>query len=388
MSRERSIVRNIGPRYAPEMTGSLRIVALTLTVTLLAACGDGSSTGGGTATGAAYRDAGPYAAGVTTIAMGERDVEIWYPVEPGAVGGRSRDAYFIRDWLPDVIDALLPADANPPFETNAYREAPASDDGPFPLVVFAHGAASFRMQSTVLTTHLATWGFVVVSPDYLERGLGNALGQPPAEPLEDLVVTRSAVDLAKRENTTAGGLLEGVISADRVAITGHSAGGGSSFRFGSEPDVVTYIPLSAGSRSDPGSFPNVPSMWLTGDIDGIASVEGVVNAFESAASPSRIVIVEGGGHLAPTDLCRIGASGGGVVQIGIDAGLPVPESLQRLGTDGCQEGALPAEAGWPIFNHFVTAQLRWAFGLDDEPVGLSQDVQSDFPEANFTYDSR
>ena len=344
----------------------VRTLGVMLAIVGAYGCGD-SSTSSETAPGAAYRDAGPFTAGVTTVGYADRKVEIWYPVDSGDEGGRERDVYFIRDWLPDFINAILPADANPPFETNAHREAPASAAGPFPLVVFAHGSASFRTQSTFLTTHLATWGFVVVAPDYLERGLGNALGQPPEQPIEDLVLSRAAVDLA--------------------AITGHSAGGGSSFRFGSETDVVTYIPLSAGVRdtTEPSDFPQAPSMWLTGDIDGIVSVDGVVRAFENAPSPSRLVIVEGGGHLAPTDLCRIGADGGGIVQIGLDAGLPVPEGLRRLGTDGCQPEALPAEAGWPVFNHFVTAQLRWAFGLDDSPVGLSPTVASDFPEAPFTY---
>lgn len=60
--------------------------------------------------------------------------------------------------------------------------------------------------------------------------------------------------------------------------------------------------------------------------------------------------------------------------------------LERLGTDGCQEEALPVEDGWPVINHFVTAQLRWAFGMDEEPLGLSQDVDVFFPEAVFSYD--
>ncbi|MGB5284396.1 MAG: hypothetical protein WBN29_07780, partial [Polyangiales bacterium] len=60
--------------------------------------------------------------------------------------------------------------------------------------------------------------------------------------------------------------------------------------------------------------------------------------------------------------------------------------LVRLGTDGCQEEAIAPEDGWPTVNHFVTAQLRWAFGFDEEPVGLSQDVADDFPEAVFAYE--
>ncbi len=355
------------------------------------ACGDGSTPPGSAPVDpdrAAYRESGPWAVGVTTVAWGEREIEFWYPVAPSDAAGRVRDAYYIRDWLPDVIDALLPADANPPFVTNAYRNAPASTEGPFPLVVFAHGAASFRMQSTFLTTHLASWGFVVVSPDYLERGLGNALGQAPNEPLEDTVVTRGAVDVAKAENTRSGGLLEGVITAARIAITGHSAGGTSSIRFGHEPDVVTYLPLAAGIFGDDVLLPEHPSMWLTGDIDAVVEVDRVVAAFEQAPSPARLVRVANAGHLAQSDLCAIGRDGGGIVQIALDAGLPVPPNLQRLGTDGCQPGALAPEAGWPVFNHFVTAQLRWAFGIDSEPVGLSAAVGADFPDADFTYEER
>ena len=350
-----------------------------------AGCSDSSSTGGSDA--APYREAGPYVAGVTTLDLGDRKVEVWYPVEPGAQGDAPRDAYYIRDWLPDYIDALLPADVNPPLVTDAYRDVPASHDGPFPLVLFAHGFAAFRDQSTFLTAHLATWGFVVAAPDYLERGLGNALGQAPQVRYGDVELGRATVDLVKAENARAGSLLEGIVSAERIAITGHSAGGGSAILFGSEPDVVTFIPMSAGVRGAGGdiALPDKPSLWLTGAADGVVPLDGVEATYDLASPPKRIVVLDNAGHLAPSDLCAIGASGGGIVAIAIEAGLPVPEQLQRLGTDGCQAGALPPADGWPIVKHFVTAQLRWAFGIDPKPVGLSQDAARGLPEATFTY---
>jgi len=338
---------------------------------------------------AAYRDAGPFEAGVTTIMLADRMVEVWYPVDPGDDAGLEPDAYFIRDTLPDAFDAILPADVNPPFVTDAYREAPASDEGPFPLVLFAHGFASYRNQSTFLTTHLASWGFVVASVDYLERGLASVLGQPPDPQLEDTALTRMVVDRMALENERPGALLEGRISTERVAITGHSAGGGTSIRFGGEPDVVTYIPLSAGFPSDSMvELADKPSLWLTGDIDGVVEPGRTINAFEEASTlsaPARLVLIDDMGHLGPSDICAIGESGGGIVQIALDAGLPIPESLVRLGTDGCQPEALPVEDGWPTIRHFVTAQLRWAFGVDSEPVGLSERAAEGLPEAVFSY---
>jgi len=364
-------------------TVSRFLTSVLLVSMLLAGCSDGDS---GSTTAAPYRDAGPYAAGVTTLDLGDRQVEVWYPVDPGDQGEAPRDAYYIRDWLPDFIDALLPADVNPPLVTDAYRGVPASREGPFPLVLFAHGFAAFRSQSTFLTAHLATWGFVVAAPDYLERGLAAQLGQPPATRYEDVQLGRATVDLLKAENGRAGSLLEGIVSAERIAITGHSAGGGSAILFGAEPDVVTYVPLSAGARGgDEIALPDKPSLWLTGATDGVVSLDGVEAAYERALPPKRIVVIENAGHLAPSDLCAIGATGGGIVAIAIEAGLPVPEQLQRLGTDGCQPEALDPEDGWPVVKHFVTAQLRWAFGIDPEPVGLSADAARDLPEATFSY---
>ncbi|NNK07681.1 MAG: hypothetical protein HKP50_10280, partial [Myxococcales bacterium] len=273
------------------------------------------------------------------------------------------------------------------FQTAAYRDVPASGNGSFPLVVFAHGSSSYRNQSTFLTTHLASWGFVVASVDYLERGLQGFLGDEPDPVLDDVELTRMVVALMASENEVAGGLLNGRVSTDQIAITGHSAGGGTSIRFGEEPDVVTYIPLSAGI-SDEGTIelPDKPSLWIAGAIDGVVSPERTANAFAAASAPARHVVIEAMGHLGPSDICAVGENGGGVIAIALEAGLLIPDNLVRLGTDGCQDEAIAPEDGWPVINHFVTAQLRWAFGFDDEPVGLSQDAEEDLPEAVFTYE--
>jgi len=362
---------------------SLRTIVVLGLVFAGVACSSGASDP------TPYRDPGPYVAGVTTIALADRLVEVWYPVDPGDEAGRERDVYYIRDALPDLFDQLLPEDVNPPFVTDAYRDVQASKDGPFPLVLFAHGFASYRNQSTFLTTHLASWGFVVASVDYLERGLASVLGQQPDPQLEDTELTRMVVSLMAAENERAGALLEGRVSTDRIAITGHSAGGGTAIRFGGEPDVVTYIPLSAATSSDnPVELADKPSLWIAGDIDGVVDPERTITSFEAASmlnAPARLVLIDNMGHLGPSDICAIGDSGGGVVQIALDAGLPIPDELVRLGTDGCQADALPVADGWPTIRHFVTAQLRWAFGIDPEPKGLSETAAEGLPETVFSY---
>jgi hypothetical protein len=217
--------------------------------------------------------------------------------------------------------------------------------------------------------------------------LASVLGQQPEPQLEDTELTRMVVSLMASENERPGALLEGRVSTDRIAITGHSAGGGTAIRFGGEPDVVTYIPLSAPADS-PGELADKPSLWVAGDIDDVVKPDRTISAFEAASmlnAPTRLVLIENMGHLGPSDICAIGDSGGGVIQIALDAGLPIPDELVRLGTDGCQPEALPVRDGWPTIRHFVTAQLRWAFGMDGAPKGLSQNAAEGLPEAVFSY---
>lgn len=363
-----------------------RLILLALVSAFAFSCSSGGDEDT-SATVASFRDAGPWAAGVTTFELGDRSVEVWYPADPEAVDGLERDAYFIRDFISPIFDALLPEDINPPFATNAYRDVVASTDGPFPLIVFAHGAASYRLQSTFLTAHLATWGFVVASVDYLERGLSvRSFGPEPEIEIADDVLSGMVVDLVTAENDTAGGPLEGRVSTDRIGMTGHSAGGGTSIRFADDPRVVAYAPMSAGIFDPENtSLPDKPSMWLTGDIDGIVALDRVEAAFGEASAPTRLVVLEDMGHLGPSEICAIGTSGGGVIQLALDGGIDLDESFIRLGTDGCQDEAVSPEDGWIPVRHFLTAFFRHALGLDSAPIGLSQSVQTEIPEVGINY---
>ncbi len=360
-----------------------------------AACssGDSSTTDPQRFDGSTFRDPGPFEAGVTTLTLDDRMIEVWYPVDRADTDGLDPVPYFIREELSEELDGLLPEDVNPPFPTSAFRDVSASRFGPFPLVLFAHGSSSYRNQSTFLTTHLASWGFVVASVDYIERGLRRQFdlddSRAPNEDLDDAELTRSVVDLVASQNDASGSPLEGGVSTDRIAITGHSAGGGTSIRFGAEPDVVTYIPLSAGfSTQSTVEVPDKPSLWIAGNVDAIVEPDRTETAFMQATAPTGYLLIEDMGHLGPSDICAIGSSGGGVIQIALDADLPIPDSLVRLGSDGCQAEAVDPPDGWPIINHFVTAQLRWAFGIDEEPIGLSDDVADEFPEVTFSYEER
>lgn len=343
------------------------------------------------AAGAAERDPvavfakpGPFEVGVRTVPIGDREAEIWYPTTRRAVRGEERDAYNIAKYLPQGLQNLLrDAGIKAPFTTGAHRDVRPVAKGRFPLVLFSHGFSGYREQSTFLTTHLASWGFVVASPDFLERGLGAQLGNPPAVRRTDDDILNATIRATRRE-------LPRSVKRGKVAIVGHSAGGFTAIRYASQPNVLTYIPLSAGpfatQGGPPPTPPEKPSMYITGRQDGIATFDRVSTAFELVPPPKRFVEIDGAGHLNGfSDICEIGKGGGGVVALAKQAGIPVPPNLERLGTDGCFPPNLPSKQVWRVTRHFTVAQLRWEFRLEDRPIGLRPRVARAFSPVKVTY---
>lgn len=340
---------------------------------------------------AAYVAPGPYAAAVTTVEIEPgRKMEVWYPTPKAGAIGQTPDTYNLRSFLPAVITDTLPASIQPTFTTDGFRDLPAAAGGPFPMVLFSHGAISYRLQSSFLTTHLASWGFVVISPDYFERGIQTLLGIAPSPSAgrTSEQVTQLAVDAAIALNTGVG-TLAGKIDTSRLFPIGHSAGGSQSTSLaGSRTDVQSWIAMSSGVNLNPSIFnpnptvpeslanPNKSVMWITGENDGIAGLDSVNNAYNYSAGERKLVTVPLSGHNnAMTDICEIARPEGGLVGLAAAAGLFFPDFVTGLANDGCSSP--PFYTGpqvWPIVRHFVTAELRYRSGLDPQPIGLGAGV--------------
>ena len=168
---------------------------------------------------------GPYDVGITTITINgdsERPltVDVWFPLDDAA--GATAHEYTLIPGLVDVSD--LAVDAEP---------TAMSADGPFPLVVYSHGSGGLRYIASDYTETIASYGYIVASADHT----GNTA-------LDDLLCTRTTgpVNALNRVNdveavidamldpqsTETAGLVANV-DAEKIAVTGHSVGGFTTF---------------------------------------------------------------------------------------------------------------------------------------------------------------
>jgi predicted dienelactone hydrolase len=326
---------------------------------------------------------GPLRVGETTLTLPTdgAPVEVWYPATKSSVAGKPEATYDIADWLPPALKKLLPAGYTLNYPSGGVRGVPVAP-GRYPLVVFSHGYAGFRDQSTFLTAWLASWGFIVAAPDHLSRDLTEVLGGPTGATakttdVEDLEAT---ISLMKAQDASASSPFHGHLDTHRIGAVGHSAGGAAVEALAAiDPQVTTFIGLAGATvgsfgqtKSGPGSIvPHQPGMLMSGTSDHVVSDVSMIAAYGRMQNPKQLILLRGAGHLVFADLCEIGSSQGGLLSVAAVLHVPVPTSLVPLASDGCSPPDLAPPLAWPVIRQAVTAQLRHAFGFDASTAGLA-----------------
>jgi dienelactone hydrolase len=339
-----------------------------------------------------FSQPGPYGVGEKTLALPTNGapVEVWFPAKKSAVAGAPGASYDVVDWLPEFLKALLPKGASVSYPSGGVRGV-AVAPGRFPLVVFSHGYAGFRDQSTFLTSWLASWGFVVAAPDHYSRGLTKVLGGPAGGPGGAAVTTdvgdlRATLTLMRQRAGNRSTRFYRHVDTSRVAAVGHSAGGAAVEAWAAtDRRVTTFVGLAGATvgafgetEHGPGSLvPHQPGMLMAGTSDGVVDSADMIAAYGHLQEPKRLILV-GGGHHAFSDLCEVGASQGGLLAVAELLHFPVPPALVPLASDGCNPPALPPTEAWPAIRQATVAQLRHVFGFDTSEAGLTGLVEA-FP---------
>ena len=330
-----------------------------------------------------YANAGPYAVGFTQMELADgRRVVVWYPSTKTAIGGHTREQVDIAGFLSPELQAKIPAADRVKYPANAYEgAAPRPQQGGYPVVVFSHGYAGFPEQSVTLTTHLASWGFVVAAPDHVERSLDGILGTAGKSVAKstDPKVLSETLSLVEAQSTKLGTLLHGTIDSKQVAVAGHSAGASAAYEAAAaDPRFKAWISYAvgfgngqAGATQTIPAPPDKPGMVMLGTKDGIIPPAASEAVFAQMRSPKYLVKITGAGHLVFSDLCLIGSSKGGIVNIVKSIQLPIPQSILGLASDGCGPTFPPVTRAFPAIDSASVSFLRWVFHLDAKPSALS-----------------
>ena len=253
---------------------------------------------------------GDHPVGVRTVELADpaRDrrlvAEVWYPADAAHAGA---------DLAAETRDRYLLAPGLTPSQAAVRDAAPAA--GRFGLAVFSHGFAGHRRQSTFFTTHLASHGWVVVSADHAgntfvdlmaqrDRSMGEVWRSSMQERPADV---RFLIDAAAR-----GELGAPEVDTARVAMTGHSFGGWTSFRVvAEEPRIAAVVALAPAvgvpvlrAAIDLAWPREVPTMIVAAARDSLLPVAGIEAVFAELGPPARLVVVADTDHMHFCDGAR------------------------------------------------------------------------------------
>jgi fermentation-respiration switch protein FrsA (DUF1100 family) len=181
-------------------------------------------------------------------------------------------------------------------------------DGPFPLIVHAHGFDGNPGKFSELLTRWAEAGYVVAAPKFpmtndLDDGTG-VLGDYVNQPSDVTLVIDEVLRLAAGDHPA----LAGRVDEDRIGLSGHSLGGATAYGLvfndccrDDRIDAVALmstLPLPFGeSAFDFGG--GTPALLLQLTDDPIVPYDQAVDTYEAAASPKFLVSLEDGGHFEP-----------------------------------------------------------------------------------------
>ncbi len=283
---------------------------------------------------------GPFPVGVMTVDLLDENrkgsavdgarflrTEIWYPAMTSARGAETWSYDFKEEGddpnidLGDGLDGFKTAEIAP-LQSDAVRDAPIDDRfGPYPVVLFSHGAYSTRFHYIYLTVHLASHGYIVAAPDHS----GNTLWDMIRDGADMLEAASSIFDRAEDlrfvrdqllalSETPGHVLFQQVDTTEPAGVGGHSLGGLSALMAAQNHDEISF-PVALAPLADPRllsllevdleSFKE-PVMFLGSVTDQTLSYGDQYCAYLGLGSDDKYLFeLEGGGHFSFSEACRV-----------------------------------------------------------------------------------
>jgi predicted dienelactone hydrolase len=306
------------------------------------------------------------------------DCELWYPSAPAHAG---------HDLSPERQDRYTHFGAA--WSQEAVRDASPAV-GAFPLVIFSHGMASHRRQSSFFCVHLASHGYVVVSPDHggntiadlmalALRVRAQELPSDVATMVEGYVFDRPRdlaliIDaLTERTSPMRAGLPD--VDVSRLAVTGHSFGGFTALVVAArDPRVKAVVAMAPAGGAGPLGAPAltrqleldfrgraVDTLYLAVERDTLLPVDGIEAMFRRTTPRARMFTLPDADHMHFCDRA--------------EASHEFFRSMPRLGIFGDIMASIPAFSELVPGAHGAT--FANALGLAQLDASLKQDAAAE-----------
>lgn len=237
--------------------------------------------------------------------------EVWYPATAAHDG---------LDVSPQTQDVFKAVADRPALRQEAVRDATVRA-GRYPLVLYSHASFGHRRQSSFLTTHLASHGYVVAAVDHVgnttidfaERSRRAAAGEATGQE-RDAYVRRIIADRVPDlrflldEMVAPSGPLSSHIDERRIGLIGWSFGGWAALAMLEEDDRVGALLALApagNSKPLPGIIPatltfrwkrEVPTLFLVAEKDRFIPLSGEYELFERTPSRKSMFVLKEADH--------------------------------------------------------------------------------------------
>lgn len=197
-----------------------------------------------------------------------------------------------------------PGLANSPITAKIFYPATSAGtgtpvaSGQFPVVAFGHGFNLNYLDYLNLNEHLASWGYLVITPD-VQNGF-NVDHEEYARELAGCIV------YLQSEGQNSSSLFHQAVGAES-GVYGHSMGGGASYLVPSVFSGINAIAGLAAAETNPSAISALanysgPFMVVSGSADNTADEAGNQQPMYNAATGDKIwTSLQGGGHCRFTD---------------------------------------------------------------------------------------
>ncbi|GHH40178.1 alpha/beta hydrolase family protein [Lentzea cavernae] len=184
--------------------------------------------------------------------------------------------------------------------------------GRFPAIAFGHGFFQATSKYTSTSTHLASWGFVVVVPT-TQGGLSPNHGTFADE-------LNAGLTWLVAQDTTTGSRFRDHVSTASLGVAGHSMGGGAAVLAAARNPRITAVSTYAAAETTPSAKAAAatlaaPAQFLAGSQDTITPVAEHQRPMFAAKPPSKqLRTITGGFHCGFMDTSGLFCDNGSITR--------------------------------------------------------------------------